>query len=426
MKTIVVGSGAGGATAAYELSARGFEVSLLETGKHFQPFDWDMGLVNRLRGLGILGGEGTINRVYPAISATRSSRDLVLVRGVSMGGSTTISCGSALRAENGFKEIGLDLSNEFCEVEKILKPMTLPRSRWAPVTGAMMDAAEDMGLRPSPTPKMINPDRCVSCGLCELGCRTGAKWSSERLFTDIRANNGEIHPETRVRRVIIENGRAKGVEAFTGGTLRRYFADEVILAAGGVGTAQILRASGIQPAHRLWVDVVLTVGGSLRNAKQFRENPMAWYVKRPGYMISPYPDLLSHLFHKPWRTVSFEDRVGVMVKLADEPNGSIELDGTAHKELATVDRERLAQGVEEAKSVMRNAGVGGPYTEGLLNGGHLGGTAPLTADTVKDMRPGFLPDDLWVADLSLLPRSQGLPAIMTTMALALGVARRIG
>ena len=62
----------------------------------------------------------------------------------------------------------------------------------------------------------------------------------------------------------------------------------------------------------------------------------------------------------------------------------------------------------------------------MLNGGHLGGTVPLSRDDVHSMRPSWLPEGLWVADMSLLPKSQGLLTIMTTMALALKVSRKVG
>jgi choline dehydrogenase-like flavoprotein len=41
------------------------------------------------------------------------------------------------------------------------------------------------------------------------------------------------------------------------------------------------------------------------------------------------------------------------------------------------------------------------------------------------MRPAVLPEGLWVADLSLAPRSEGLPTMLVASALALRVARRI-
>jgi len=44
---------------------------------------------------------------------------------------------------------------------------------------------------------------------------------------------------------------------------------------------------------------------------------MAWVVKREHYILSPYFDLLSYWFHKPWKKVPLEKRVGMMIKLAD-------------------------------------------------------------------------------------------------------------
>jgi ferredoxin len=403
----------------------GHDVLVLEAGKPFQPLPRRIVWADKLRGVGLLGDEKTIDLVFPHVSSLRSSADLVLLRGVTTGGSTSISCGNAVRAENGLKEIGLDLSHEYREIEDILKPTTIPRSRWRPVTQRMFDSAKDLGLDPTPTPKMVDVDRCASCGLCELGCKTGARWTAKSLFKDIEAHGGRILTESPVQRLIVEGGRVRGVEAAAGGSIRRYEADAVVLAAGGIGTAQILEASGVPSADRLWVDVVLTLGGVLRDAHQLRENPMAWHVKKPDYILSPYPDILSHMFHKPWRGVPAGDRVGVMVKMADDQNGSVDADGTVHKELTDADRARLAEGVDHAESIMRDAGVNEPFVEGMLNGGHLGGTVPLSREHVKSMRPGLLPEGVWVADLSLLPKSQGMPTIMTTMALALKVSRKL-
>ena len=63
--------------------------------------------------------------------------------------------------------------------------------------------------------------------------------------------------------------------------------------------------------------------------------------------------------------------------------------------------------------------------EGMLNGGHLGGTVPLAREDVETMHPSRLPEGLWVADLSLAPSSQGMPTMLIAAALALRVARKI-
>ena len=74
---------------------------------------------------------------------------------------------------------------------------------------------------------------------------------------------------------------------------------------------------------------------------------------------------------------------------------------------------------------MTASGVTGPFVDGMIHGGHIGGTVSLTKDDVKTMHPSWLPEGLWVADLSLMPRSQGLPTMLTAAALALRVIRSI-
>ena len=74
---------------------------------------------------------------------------------------------------------------------------------------------------------------------------------------------------------------------------------------------------------------------------------------------------------------------------------------------------------------MKASGVSGPFVRGMYNGGHLGGTVPLKKKDVSSMKPAGLPEGLWVADLSLAPRSQGLPTMMLTSALAMRVCRSI-
>ncbi len=425
MRAVVVGSGAGGAAAARELAGRGAQVIVLEAGKEFRPLRGILPLAGLLRPTGILGSERTIRRFFPPLQTIRSGRELVLVRGVTTGGSTVVSCGNMVRAERGLREIGLDLSPEFGELERILGAEPVPEERWRPLTREMFEVAGRKGLNPAPTPKAVDMGRCISCGLCELGCAAGAKWDARRFFGDITAGGGEIRTGSPVQRIMVEGGRARGVRVAGRNGAETVRADAVVLAAGGVGTPQLLRASGLQAEDNLWVDVVLTMGGRSRGARQLEELPMVWYARRGDYILSPYLDVLSHWFHRPWRDVPVQDRVGMMVKLADMPGGRVEADGTVCKSLTDADRGRLDEGTALAREIMEEAGVGGPFTEGMLHGGHLGGAVPLRRGDVESMHPGSLPEGLWVADLSLLPSSQGMPTMLVTAALAMRVARRV-
>jgi choline dehydrogenase-like flavoprotein len=426
MRAIVVGSGAGGATAARELVRRGMEVVVLEAGARFKPFTRRVGWTEPLRRAGLLGGERNVSRFIPAYRTIRSSDELLLVRSVAMGGCTVVSCGNMVRAEGGLKEIGLDLSKEFEELEGCIGVGTVPKERWRPLTLKMFAAAEEMGLDPAPTPKAVDMGRCSSCGLCEVGCTTGARWDSRKFLAEAMREGCTVRPETAVEKVVLEGGKAVGVQVESKGRRDTLKGDVVVLAAGGIGTAQILRASGISPSDTLWADLVLTVGGSAPGARQLEEPPMAWFSQRNGYIISPYLDVLSHWFHRPWRDVGIKDRAGVMVKLAEAANGKVLADGSVEKPVDAEDQGRLERAAAEVREMMERAGVESPYVDGMLHGGHLGGTVPLMKEDVAGMHPPMLPGGLWVADLSLLPRSQGLPTMLTTAALALRVSRQIG
>ncbi len=425
MKVIIVGSGAGGATAARELAMKGFKVTVLEAGEHFKPFTRRLSWTKPLRRAGLLGSERTISRVFKHMATMRSSKDLVLVRGITTGGCTVVATGNMVRADRGLKEIGLNLSGEFNELEQLIGISSVPRSMWRLETKRMFKAAQKLGLNPKSTPKVVDSNSCASCGLCELGCSTGARWDARRFLDDAINHGCVLKINSPVQRVVHEKGRVRGVVVGSGRAAKTLKADLVILAAGGIGTAQILKASGLPAQDRLWADIVLTVGGKSKNAQMLKEPPMVWYAKKEDYIISPYIDILSHWFHKPWRNVSINDRVGIMIKLADTENGTVNKDGTVTKELTTNDRKRLDEAGAVVKDIMTTAGINGPFVDSMLNAGHFGGTVPLNKEDISSMHPSGLPAGLWVADLSLVPRSQGMPTILLTATIALRVARKV-
>jgi len=425
MKAIVVGSGAGGGTAALELALKGYDVVILEAGKPFKPFTRHLTMVEPLRRIGLLGSEKTIHRIFPHMNLIHSSEKLVLVSGITTGGSTVISCGNMVRADHGLKEIGLDLTPEFEELEKMIDIRPVPMKRWRPLTRKMYESAQNLGLDPTPTPKAVELHKCNSCGLCEMGCSTGARWDSSQFLDEAVKMGAVLHTSSPVEKVLVENKRVTGVLVRSGSSTKIIKGDIVVLAAGGVGTAQILKASGIGAEDKLWVDIVLTLGGVSKKAKQLNEPPMTWYTEHDDYILSPYLDILSHYFHKPWRNVSLDDRVGIMVKLADMEDGTVFSDGSIQKELTSKDESKIECAISHAKNIMDDSGVSGPFVKGMYNGGHLGGTVPLKKEDVSAMKPPILPEGLWVADLSLAPRSQGLPTIMLTSALAMRVCKSI-
>jgi NAD-dependent dihydropyrimidine dehydrogenase PreA subunit len=176
IRAIVVGSGAGGATAARELLKRGFKVIILEAGHPFNPLSYGISWLSHFRGTLLLKDEHSIEKVFPHMQTTRSSGDLVIFRGVTEAGSTVLSCGNMVRAERGLKEIGLDLTPEYEELERSLEINPVLKEKWRPLSRRIFDEAEKMGFSPKPTPKAVNQKKCIACGFCELDCASGANY----------------------------------------------------------------------------------------------------------------------------------------------------------------------------------------------------------------------------------------------------------
>jgi hypothetical protein len=191
------------------------------------------------------------------------------------------------------------------------------------------------------------------------------------------------------------------------------------------GLALLLYYFGFPTKEKLWVDVVLTFGGESKGSRMLHEPPMSWFIKEDNYILSPYFDLLSYWFHRQWKEVSADDKVGMMIKLADVEQGSVDVNGTITKALTDLDRKRLENAKVNAIEIIEASEVTGPFVGDMIHGGHLGGTVPLTSNDVKTMHPSWLPEKLWLADLSLMSRSQGLPAMLTTSALSLRVSKQI-
>ncbi len=416
-RAIVVGSGAGGATVARQLAGH-FDVTVLEAGGGFHPYPTALSCLEWLKSTRLLFNERQIQMFFPSMRIRRTE-DMVIVTGSGLGGSTTISTGTALRRDADLKALGLNLDEEFDEIAREIPVTTEHSKKWLPSTRRLFEICNDMRLDPQPSPKMVDPAACRLCGRCVLGCGHAAKWDSRRYLDDARVAGARVLTGCPVERIEIRNGVARGVHTRFG-LMRRFFpADVVVLAAGGIGTAAILEATGMRAEPRLTVDPVLCIAAEWPDALQCSEIPMPFTVDRPGYMIAPYFDLLSFLFNREWQYPARHTLV-LMVKVADESAGAV-LGKKIDKKLSEADRRKLDEALTLAREMLDRFGAKASVL-GTVNAGHPAGTAPLTSCNVH---PAGLPDNLWVADASLLPRALGAPQILTIAALAKRIAKTI-
>lgn len=424
-RAIVVGSGAGGATIARELVGT-FDVTVVEAGPEFRRFDGELGSYERLRATRLLVDPRMISLLFPAMRVTMASDDMALVRGVCTGGTTTMATGNAVRCDGDLVRLGIDLEEEFRSLAGELPMSDAHRHRWRPVTRDLFSTCERLGLEPVVTPKMVDYSRCVRCGRCVFGCPTGAKRDSRQMLAQAVDRGARLMTGTYVERVVTEDTgtastQATGVIVRSGARRRLMKADMVVIAAGGLGTGAILSRSAIPTEDRLFVDPVLCVAARADGCFADKEVPMPFYVEGEGYIVSPYFDHLSFFFNRKWRP-GRHDLVGLMIKLADTESGSVG-PRRVTKRLSERDRQRLETATETCLDILAAFGIGRSRAFlGSLNAGHPGGTLPLTGRERHPLHPDRLPENLYVADATLLPRSLGKPPILTIMALA----RRIG
>ena len=129
---------------------------------------------------------------------------------------------------------------------------SIPRSEWTGFTKAVAEAIGPEGLgvgddqngpwRTGLIPTSINVD--------ERGQRAS---TAVAYLTDAvrRRPNLTILPETVVRRVVVEDGRAIGLRVASFGAERIIVARHVVVSAGAIGSPALLMRSGIGPAAHL-------------------------------------------------------------------------------------------------------------------------------------------------------------------------------
>ncbi len=125
-----------------------------------------------------------------------------------------------------------------------------PRVQWA-VLDAVAKAATEMGIPETPD---FNTGDNTGVGYFHVNQKRGVRWSSARAFLKPVLNRANLRLETGVlvEKVVVEGGRAVGVQFRQGGRLvEARTKGEVILSAGAVGSPQILQLSGIGPGEWL-------------------------------------------------------------------------------------------------------------------------------------------------------------------------------
>ena len=246
---VIVGTGAGGATLAYEVARRGREVLLLERGAHVEPGDFTE---NEAEQLSSLYADG-------ALTLSKDFRFQV-AQGMCVGGSTVVNNAVCLDLPARVRERWLDpsglnaglapnrLAEAFSYVRRFLRVEDVgPAAMLSP--GALHVVAALEGRAPFSLVQ-ANISDCLGSGYCNIGCAYGKKlsaldWTLPRAQRDF-PGAVRILPECSVAKVLMRGSHAYGVSCrLQDGRRVTVRANTVVLSAGAIASSLILQRSGL-------------------------------------------------------------------------------------------------------------------------------------------------------------------------------------
>jgi choline dehydrogenase-like flavoprotein len=299
----------------------------------------------------------------------------------------------------------------------------LPDSLVGPMAARIMAAARALGLDWRKLDKMIRPEACRSgCWRCVAGCPFGAKWTARDFVDEARRHGAALRDRARVTRVLVEDGRAVGVEAMLDGETQALRAACVVLAAGGIGSPRLLRASNLlaRPAA-FFSDPVVAVMGSVDDIDGGAEVPMAagasWHedgvaladLTLPGPMYQAFALQAGRVD----RLLAHRRTLSIMVKIRDGIGGRIG-QRWVDKTLQAADRDKFGKGIGIARAILEKAGARHIFASHHF-AAHPGGSLRIGEEvdaSLQTATPG-----LYVCDASVIPQPWGLPPTLTLLAL---------
>lgn len=242
---VVVGSGAGGGTAAGVLAAAGLDVVVLEAGGQHDQRHFD-------------GGEesGFLN-LYALAPQTTAEGQVALLAGRGLGGGTVVNYTTSFRtpdhvreewASHGAQQFASDEYAASMDAVCARLGVNTDHDKAAPRDAILERGARALGWDVAAMPRnVLGCDQGVECGRCGMGCRLGAKQSTAKTWLEDAAEAGaRICTGVTVRTVTTSFGRATGVEGATAeGHRVRVRARAVVVAAGAIQTPTLLQRSGL-------------------------------------------------------------------------------------------------------------------------------------------------------------------------------------
>ena len=285
---LIIGSGAGGATVATTMAESGLSVLVLEEGPYVPASQAPARMADSLAKLWRCGG----------LTVAYGSPHVAYAEGRCVGGSTEINSAIFQRTPDALlAEWALHYRIRDFSADNLA-----PHYDWAA-----------QAVNASPTPKPLGPPSdiiaragnlmgwqikelergqrsCVGTNLCSYSCPTGGKQSmTNSLLPRAVAAGARVISEVKVRRIIMKDRRAVGVEAVARGADGQTHrivvrGRKVFICAGAIQTPALLRGAGLKKA----VGRSLRIHPTIKCLALFDETIDAQDHRFPQYAITQF------------------------------------------------------------------------------------------------------------------------------------------
>jgi choline dehydrogenase-like flavoprotein len=417
---IIVGSGPGGASVARELSRSNKQILMLEWGDN-----------DRIRGSMV---QMASNAFIPGQSLLFTDKTLLsMFRGICTGGSSVFYCATAFEPPYSmFDTYGVDLRKEVAELKREIPVGPVQEHLMGVGARLIMGSALNLGCDWQKLNKFIYQNRCqADCGKCSYGCPHEAKWTARNFVKDSIDNGMVLLNGAKVTKILFEGSRAVGVRYRKHFKDNDVFAKKIVVAAGGIGTPEILRNSGLhQAGYDFFFDPLIMVFGTVDGLGSKGEIQMSAGVHNTemDYLMTDlnFPTFVyltqSMSKMRLHKTFSRSSTLMIMVKIKDSLGGRITGGGGVRKSLNESDKAKLKHGLANATKILKNAGAKGIFNSWTL-AAHPGGTVKLNDMLDPDLKTRH--ENLYVCDCSVIPEAWGLPPTLTLLALGKRLGRHL-
>jgi choline dehydrogenase-like flavoprotein len=472
---VVVGSGAGGATAARLLAEAGLDVIVVEEGEHRDARDFTTDPLHALRTLYRDAG----------LTACDGKPPIPLPVGRCVGGTTVINSGTAVRPPADVfarwrDEHGIgwatELEDELESVERDLAVTAVDPATAGRNAELCRAGAEALGAANGPLPRAAG--RVTCCGTCPMGCTLDAKQAMHvSELPRAVAAGARVFSGARATKVVLGGGRATGIVCARAGGGAEHFgigARAVVLAGGALGTPELLLTQGLangsgHAGRHLRIQPACWVGARYagQEVRGWDGIMQSWgvheWLDRGLFLEATFSPLPFGAHWMPGAGAAFAERVerygemGIVgVHLADTSEGRVRVRGGRLRlgyGLTRDDASVLSFGIARAAQMHFAAGASEVYPQvaglGVMRAGeergleeravrpgelrleafHPMGTARMGTDPRSSVvAPSGETHDvpgLFVADASVLPTSLGANPQLTIMAVARRIARGV-